>query len=122
MLGWHYHLEREQGMSETSGITEQDIDDRGVRRMARAHPSPVQYSCNCEYCGLRMSDLPGVCDCQCDPAGSGFPRVPRDSDYATRCAVCDSAVRIGLTGGPELRGWVHVWPGAERNEHRAELA
>ncbi len=105
-----------------SEISQDDVDERGVRRMAKGYPSAAAPPFRCEYCGSPVSDAPGLNDCQCDPPGSGFPRHPRDSDYVTRCAVCDSAIRWGLTGGPDLYGWVHVWPSTERSGHRAALA
>lgn len=93
-----------------------------VRQLPISRPDASKFSPFCRYCGARISDAPGISDCQCDPPGSGYPRNPRDADYATRCAVCDSAVKTGVQ--VDFRGnpvWEHIWPSAER-DHRAELS
>lgn len=69
---------------------------------------PYPWWC-CRFCGLRVSDCPQEGDCGCDPPGSGYPRYPRDCDYATRCETCGAAVTV------RNRRWEHAWPSAERD-------
>lgn len=58
----------------------------------------------CQFCGCRISDAPRDGDCDCDPPGSGYPRYPKDVDYATRCTTCGAAVKV------VNRRWEHAWP------------